>query len=167
MAKPHRQHCPVARMLNIVGDHWTWLIVREAFYGVTRFSAFERNTGIAKNLLADRLARLVEEGIFEKRDVGEHGTRYAYRLTEKGEALHPVLIAMVQWGNDHIYPDGKVPLTIVERASGKPIKRLELTSHDGAPLSRFDLAVLPGPGAGRAVRQRLSRISEKPGRHDA
>lgn len=160
MAKPHRQDCPVAAVLNIAGDRWTWLIIREAFYGASRFSEFQRNTGIAKNLLTSRLAALVEEGILEKRDIGARGTRYAYELTQKGQSLQTILIAMLQWGSENMYAEGQVPLTVVERNTGRPLKRLELTSHDGAPLSLSDLTVLPGPAASRATRRRLAQIGQ-------
>ncbi|MEL7372034.1 MAG: helix-turn-helix domain-containing protein, partial [Myxococcota bacterium] len=81
MGKRHTQTCPVAGFLNIFGDSWTLMIVREAFYGATRFSEFQRNTGIAKNLLSDRLSMLVEEDILQIENIGERGTRYAYRFT--------------------------------------------------------------------------------------
>ena len=91
MANRHTQTCAIAGALNVLGDHWPLLLVREAFYGSTRFGEFQRNTGIAKTLLSDRLLFLEEEGIFRKEDVGERGTRYAYRLTEKGVALYHLL----------------------------------------------------------------------------
>ena len=96
MAKPHTQTCPIAAFLNVFGDAWTLMIIREAFYGATRFTEFQRNTGAARNLLSDRLAMLVSNGVLERQNVGEQGTRYAYRLTDKGQSLVPVLVAMMQ-----------------------------------------------------------------------
>lgn len=156
MTKPHKPDCPVAAMLNIFGDRWTLLVIREAFYGAARFSEFERNTGIAKNLLADRLALLTCEGILEKQDVGQSGTRYAYHLTDKGRALQPVLIAMVQWGNAHCYKDGNGPIEIIERASGLPIAPLQPSAQDGAILEAADMKVIPGPGATKRTHARLA-----------
>ena len=156
MTKPHRPDCPVAAMLNIFGDRWTLLIIREAFYGAVRFSEFERNTGIAKNLLTDRLALLTDEGILERHDVGQSGTRFAYRLTEKGRSLQTVLIAMVQWSNANCYRDGKGPIEFIERASGKPIAPLQATSQDGVRLQPRELKVIPGPGATRRTLARLA-----------
>ena len=88
MAEPHQQTCPIAASLNELGDAWTLLIVREALYGATRFRDFRNNTGIAKNLLASRLNQMVETDILEKFDVGEHGTRYEYKLSPKGKAWY-------------------------------------------------------------------------------
>jgi DNA-binding HxlR family transcriptional regulator len=159
MSNPHRQACPIARMLNIFGDHWSWMIIREAFYGASRFSEFERNTGIAKNLLTERLSLLVGEGVLEKRDIGANGTRYAYFLTDKGRDLNLVLIAMVQWGNKYLFEQGKAPIEIVERATGKPISLLQPLAADAKPLAPEELQTVPGPGAGKAIRHRLSQVS--------
>lgn len=158
MAKAHKQKCPVAAMLNIVGDHWTWLVIREAFYGASRFSEFERNTGIAKNLLADRLASLVAAQIFQKRDIGEKGPRYAYELTERGEALLPILTAMTQWGNDYLYEAGAQPIEIIDNQAEKPVRVVNVTSQDGRVLGRGDIIVKAGPGASRAARQRFAQF---------
>ena len=158
MRKSHTKYCPVAAMLNIVGDRWVWLIIREAFYGATRFSEFERNIGIAKNLLSDRLSRLVDEGILEKQDVGDAGTRYAYTLTEKGASLDTVMIAMFQWGNTHLYKPGETPIDIKERATGKPIKTLRVEGRNGNPLNISDVEMLPTRFASKATRERLAQI---------
>ena len=158
MKKSHTNYCPIAAMLNIVGDRWVWLIVREAFYGATRFSEFERNIGIAKNLLSDRLSFLVDEGILDKQDIGENGTRYAYTLTDKGASLDTVMIAMFQWGNEHLYESGETPVDIRERASGQPIKKLEIKAESGRALTLSDLSILPGASASEATRKRLAEI---------
>ena len=162
MVKPHTQNCPVAGMLNIVGDQWTWLILREAFYGASRFKEFERNTGIAKNLLSNRLARLVDEGLLKKFDIGQMGTRYAYSLTPKGRSLNTVMIAMLQWGNEHLYAEGEAPVEIIERQTGVPIGPLVLQTRDGRRLEPKDIKTVPGPGAKGAVRQRLAAIKDNP-----
>lgn len=156
MVKRHEHECPVAQTLNIVGDHWTLLIIREAFYGATRFSEFERNIGIAKNLLTQRLDLLCAENVMDRRDVGERGSRYAYHLTAKGRALQPVLVAMTQWGNRFCYSDETAPVLVVEKATGQPIDRLQFASTDGRVLAPRDLSVAPGPGASDAVKRRLA-----------
>ncbi|MEM9105922.1 MAG: helix-turn-helix domain-containing protein [Pseudomonadota bacterium] len=162
MVKPHRHTCPVAAMLNIFGDHWTWLVVREAFYGATRFGEFRRQTGIAKNLLAERLSLLVDEAILEKHNISETGTRYEYRLTQKGQSLLPVFLTMSQWGNEHMYGFGNEPVEIIERANGRPLEYIGPTDADGQPLGLEDLAVKPGPGANRAARRRLTETALAP-----
>ena len=158
MSKPHTQTCPVARFLNIFGDSWTWMIVREAFYGATRFGEFRRNTGIARNILSDRLSMLVAQNILERRDVGGTGTRYAYHLTAQGQALFPVLVAMVQWGNEHIFGSEGAPVVLVDRESGEALGSLAPMTPDGRKLAWTELGLRPGPGASRAARARLAQI---------
>ena len=156
MANLHTQICPIARALNVLGDHWTLLLVREAFYGSTRFSEFQRNTGIAKTLLSDRLAFLVEEGVFEMQDVGARGTRYAYVLTEKGRALDTVLVALMQWGNAHVFGAGNEPTVMLERETGRPVREMRLRDGRGEPLGLDDVVFRAGPGASRTTRERLA-----------
>ena len=160
MAKRHTHTCPIAGVLNIFGDNWTWLVIREAFCGATRFSEIQRNTGIARNVLSDRLDVLVNEGILVREDVGENGTRYAYRLTEKGESLHPVLLALHQWGNEHVYGPGNEPVLLLECATGQPLQPLAPTSRDGHRLTRADIQTRPGPGASKATVRRLAEAGE-------
>ena len=156
VSKPHTHACSVARFLNLFGDAWTWLVVREAFYGATRFTEFQRNTGIARNLLSERLRKLVDAGILDREDVGERGTRYAYRLTEKGRALLPVLVAMVQWSNRELYGAGAEPVLLVDRATGLELADLAPRAADGEALAWGSVAAQPGPGADRAARERIA-----------
>ena len=158
MSKPHTQTCPVASFLNVFGDAWTWMIVREAFYGTTRFTQFRRNTGIAKNLLSDRLGKLVDVGVLEREDVGEKGTRYAYQLTEKGRALTPMMVAMVQWSNEELHEPGNEPIRLVERGSGRPLASLVPRAEDGRELGWREIVTEAGPGADRAARRRFAEM---------
>jgi len=110
--------CSVARALNEVGDWWSLLIVLHAMYGTRRFVDFQQQLGIAKNILCDRLACLVDNDVLRKVDVGEHGSRFEYRLTEKGRDLFPVVVALRQWGDKwNPAPDGQV-LDLRDRATG-------------------------------------------------
>ncbi|MEM7358147.1 MAG: helix-turn-helix domain-containing protein [Pseudomonadota bacterium] len=136
MSRDHTQACPVARSLNIFGDHWTMLIIREFFYGASRFKQLQQETGIAKNLLSERLKMLVEQGIVEKTDVGERGTRFAYSLTAKGESLFPVLVCIFQWGNRELYGSGNQPAELVEKSTNLPIAKIQVMSRDGRLLDR-------------------------------
>ena len=95
------QVCSIARSLELIGERWTLLIVRDIFRGLRRFDAIQRDLGIARNVLANRLDRLVEEGILEKRPYAERPLRYEYFLTEKGIDLWPVLVSLVKWGDRH------------------------------------------------------------------
>ena len=99
------QVCPMARYLSVFGDTWTWLIVREAFCGVQRFSEIQRNTGIAKNLLSQRLRRLVDIGVLERTNMSQTGVRFEYQLTDKGESLSPLFDSIVAWSHTYLFED--------------------------------------------------------------
>lgn len=145
------ENCSVARSLEILGDWWTLLIVREAFSGTRRFADFEANLDISKNVLTKRLAHLVEHGVLARVDAGVHGHRYEYELAPKGKDLVTVLTALRQWGDRWVFGEGKEPLLVVDARTGRPIPRVRLLGEDGRPLRGSDLAVRPGPGASRAT----------------
>src|SRR3954449_838135 len=107
------QVCSVARTLEIVGERWTLLIVRDAFLGVRRFDDFQRSLGVARNVLQGRLERLVESGILERRRYQERPERYEYRLTEMGIDLWPVVLSLLHWGDKHL-SSGDGPPVIME-----------------------------------------------------
>jgi DNA-binding HxlR family transcriptional regulator len=138
------EHCSVAQALEILGDWWTLLVVREAFLGTRRFADFEEHLGISKNVLTQRLEHLVEHGVLERVDAGVHGTRYEYALTAMGKDLATVMTALRQWGDRWIYGEGKEPLVVLDRRTGRPIPRLRIVGEDGAPLGARDLEFRPG-----------------------
>jgi DNA-binding HxlR family transcriptional regulator len=152
-------NCGIAQSLEVLGDWWTLLIVRDAFFGVRRFGDFEASLGIAKNILSDRLAHLVEHGVLEKRPVGESGQRFEYRLTEKGEALLPVLTALREWSDEWVFGRGHEPVIVKDRRTNRRIPRLRVTDAEGRPLGRRDLRTEPGPGASRETVRLLTRRS--------
>src|SRR3954468_10004795 len=98
--------CSVGRAMDILGERWTMLIMREAFYGVRRFSDMQRNLGIARNILSTRLQNLVRAGILERRLYQEEPERFEYRLTDAGRALYPAIITIMRWGDEHLVDDG-------------------------------------------------------------
>lgn len=149
------QLCSVARALEIVGEWWTLLIVREAFFGVKRFSEFERNLGIAKNVLSERLSKLVECGVMERIDAPGRGNPRDYNLTERGRDLLPVVVSLMQWGDRWIVGSAGAPIRVLERKTGEEIARLEVQAASGRALSLEDVAVAPGPGANEAIRRRF------------
>jgi len=106
------QICSIARSLELVGERWTLLIVRDIFRGLRRFDDIQKSLGIARNVLTNRLDRMVEEGILEKRMYAEHPPRYEYFLTEKGIDLWPVLVSFVQWGDKHGRAPGGPPVVV-------------------------------------------------------
>jgi DNA-binding HxlR family transcriptional regulator len=133
--------CPMARTLYILGDRWSLLIIRDAFDGKRRFGDFQRSLGMAKNILAERLKLLVEEEILQMVPASDGSTYQEYALTRKGEELFPIIVAFRQWGESHMYRKGERHSVLVERATGKPVKRLELRAHDGSPLNHGDAFV--------------------------
>jgi DNA-binding HxlR family transcriptional regulator len=148
----HEEDCSVAQALEILGDWWTLLVVREAFLGTRRFADFEAHLGISKNVLTARLDHLVEHGVLERVDAGVHGTRYEYALTSMGKDLATVMTALRQWGDRWIYGEGQEPLVVLDRRTGRPIPRLRIVGEDGAPLGARDLELRPRTSARRARR---------------
>lgn len=148
--------CSVAQSLDLVGDWWTLLIVREALFGARRFGDFQRNLGIAKNILSLRLANLVAAEIFLRVPLGDSEARAEYQLTERGRDLANVLNALREWGDRWIYGEGNEPLVMTDRRSGKPLKGLALLDHDGRPVAARDVQAKPGPNAPASLRQRFA-----------
>jgi DNA-binding HxlR family transcriptional regulator len=148
-------NCSVARALSVVGEKWTLLIMREAFFGVRRFREFRTHLGIAPNLLATRLDTLVEMGVMDRVPYQELGDRqrHEYRLTDRGHDLMPILIALLQWGDQYLAdPDG--PSVIVRHHTGpdesscdQPVHVVMECAGGHAPLRARALLRTPGPGA--------------------
>ena len=133
--------CPVARALDVIGERWALLIVRDAFDGMRRFGEFQKSLGVARNILADRLQGLVEEGIFTIAPASD-GTAYQeYVLTPKGLALFPVVVGLRQWGEAQLFEAGEAHSTLLERGSGAPLRTLQVQGDDGRVLQVSDTQV--------------------------
>ena len=139
-------HCSVAQCLEVVGEWWSMLIVRDAFLGVTRFDQFQQRLGISRNVLHQRLAHLVGAGVLVKVPYSDHPPRHDYRLTEKGRDLWPVLTTMRQWGDRYAAPDGP-PLEVVHRACGHVAEAVLTCSACGECMGPRDVRAVAGPGA--------------------
>jgi DNA-binding HxlR family transcriptional regulator len=139
-------HCSVAQCLEVVGEWWSLLILRDAFLGVTRFDEFQRRLGISRNVLNQRLASLVDAGVLVKVLYSEHPPRYDYRLTEKGRDLWSVVTAMRQWGDKYAAPDGP-PLRLVHKNCGQIAEAQLVCSVCGEPVRARDVSAISGPGA--------------------
>jgi DNA-binding HxlR family transcriptional regulator len=138
-----QEPCSVAWTLEIVGERWTWLIIRDAFLGLSRFAEFERSLGIARNVLADRLARLVDEGVFERVRYSERPPRFEYRLTAEGRDLFTALNALRQWGDRHRSPS---PMRLLRRRTdGNPVV-VALVPEGTPALALDEVELVPGPG---------------------
>jgi DNA-binding HxlR family transcriptional regulator len=143
------QNCSIARTLEVIGERWSMLIVREAFLGTRRFDEYRRRLGIARNVLGTRLERLQAAGVLERVPYHERPVRYEYRLTEKGADLWPALVALLQWGDKYSAPEGP-PVVLVHKRCGGGVDDRRRCDRCGAELQARDVRAEPGPGA-RAV----------------
>ncbi|MFF4986352.1 winged helix-turn-helix transcriptional regulator [Streptosporangium saharense] len=125
-------HCPVARTLDLVGDRWSLLVIRDAMDGARSFTEFQRRTGIARNILTDRLRRLTAHGLLAQRTASS-GRRQEYVLTDAGRDLFPVILTLRQWGERHAFSPGEAHSTLVDR-HGHPVPELAPTGADGTRL---------------------------------
>jgi DNA-binding HxlR family transcriptional regulator len=153
-----QMRCPVARSMAVLGERWAMLVLREAFYGTTRFDAFEAHLGIAPNILSARLRDLIAHGLLEK--TPGPGARHEYRLTEKGRDFFPAYLALKAWADRWMTgPEG--PLVVLEEAAtGQPVVAPPVLSAAGTPLRPEEVRVLPGPGAGPATQARFGVIPD-------
>ena len=142
-------NCAVGAAVAILGERPTFLVLREAFNGVRRFADMQRRTGIPRQVLSDRLAHLVQEGLLRKvpyQDSGQR-SRHEYRLTAKGLDLYPVLVGLMQWGDTYAAGPGGPPVVLRHRDCGEPV-HLQLACQAGHVLeSARDVTPVPGPGA--------------------
>ena len=150
------QTCSVARALELVGERWTLLILRDAFLGVRRFDDFQRSLGIARNVLNTRLQRLVEAGLLERRRYQERPERFEYRLTEMGIGLWPSIVALMQWGDQYLAGEAGPPLRLEHKGCGGTVNDRRACDRCGADLTARDVIPGPGPGASEEVRRRLA-----------
>ncbi|EAQ64184.1 hypothetical protein MED121_01090 [Marinomonas sp. MED121] len=153
-------NCSWAQAAEAVGDKWSIMIIRDAFYGVKTFSAFVKSIGIAKNILTQRLEHLQKHEIIEKRPVGLGSSRFEYCLTEKGFALFPAIIALGQWGDKWIFGEGKEPLIVVDMESKQPLEQVSVKASDGRKLSLRDITFVAGEGASENTQKTADEISK-------
>jgi len=127
--------CPIARTADLIGDWWTPMVMREAFLGRRRFDEFQQALSVSRGVLAQRLARLVDEGLLEKRLYEERPPRHEYVLTDKGRAFYPVLAAMWRWGSDWLWEEGSEPvIELYDKASGRPLRPQLVDENTGDPI---------------------------------
>lgn len=140
-------NCSIAKPLSVLGERWALLILRDLFLGRRRFEEFQESLGIASNVLSQRLATLVEEGIVERRRYSEHPERFEYRLTQKGLDLHPVLLALLAWGDRYTAGPAGPPREVVHEDCGHPFHMVATCSHCGGGIEPRNTHSRPGPGA--------------------
>jgi DNA-binding HxlR family transcriptional regulator len=148
--------CSVAQCLEVVGEWWSLLILRDAFLGVRRFDDFQRHLGISRNVLGQRLDRLVAAGVLARVPYSTRPPRAEYRLTDKGRDLWPVLVAMRQWGDAHAAPTGP-PVEVLHRGCGHAARFELVCAACGERVTSRDVEVRPGEG--RRVEQLLAGVA--------
>jgi DNA-binding HxlR family transcriptional regulator len=140
------QACSIARSLELIGERWTLLIIRDAFLGIRRFDEFQHSLGVARNVLQSRLERLVEAGILERVRYQERPERFEYQLTEMGIDLWPVVVSLLHWGDKHLAPDGP-PLVIQHRGCGGRVNDRRICDECGELLGPRDVKPVRSPAA--------------------
>lgn len=138
--------CSLARAVDLLGDWWTPLVLREAYWGVRRFEDFQRDLGIGRNILTQRLGRLVDEGMLERRPYQERPVRHEYVLTDKGRDFFPVILAMMRWGDRWLAGDEGPPVVLRHTGCGHDTTAEVVCSHCGEPLSLPEVRGRRGPG---------------------
>jgi DNA-binding HxlR family transcriptional regulator len=140
------QVCSIARALEIVGDRWTLLVIRDVKLGNHRFDQLLESLGVASNVLTDRLSRLVDAGILDRVRYNERPERFEYHLTEKGRELGLCLLALMQWGDRYV---SDKPPRIARRRSDRSPVSVRMVARDGSPIRSDELELVPGPGLKR------------------
>ncbi|MBC3420999.1 MULTISPECIES: helix-turn-helix domain-containing protein [unclassified Pseudomonas] len=138
MLDENNSRCPVARALEVLGDRWALMILRDAFDGLRRFSAFQKNLGLAKNILATRLKLLVETGLMELQPASDGSAYKEYVLTEKGRSVFPIVVGLRQWGERFQFEAGEARSVLLDNAKGEPVAKLEVRARDGRLLRPED-----------------------------
>jgi len=151
-------NCSVADALQLIGEWWTILIIREAFFGTRRFEDFQQQLGIARNILTVRLRSLCEKGILVRVPIKEGARRHEYKLTNMGHDLLPTIIAIGQWGDRWLHEESGAPVKYLERSTGQEIEDIVILSSEGCQLSEWDLQLVPGEGANTRTIERLKKL---------
>jgi DNA-binding HxlR family transcriptional regulator len=141
------QACSLAKSLEVIGERWSLLIVRDVMNGNRRFSSIQASLGVARNVLSSRLQRLIDEDILERRAYQESPPRHEYFLTEKGLDLWPALIALMGWGDRHSDNPAGPPLQVIHKGCGGPVSDRGICADCGHVLTARDATAVPGPGA--------------------
>lgn len=153
---PSSPGCSIQRTLDVIGDRWTLLILRDVFRGVRRFSRIQADLGIARNLLTDRLNALVDAAVLEKVPYQERPLRHEYRLTDKGRALSPALVALMRWGDEYC-GDGPVPTELVHDDCGTRLELQPWCTTCNVPVEPTHIRSRPGRGRSHDPQER-SRV---------
>jgi DNA-binding HxlR family transcriptional regulator len=152
-------NCSIAKTLDVVGEWWTLLILRDAFRGTRRFDDFHASLGLARSVLTARLRKLTEHGVLERRAYSDHPPRYEYYPTEKGRALFPLIAVLLQWGDTWAPGQSGPPVVLVHNTCGQVTQPMMTCPHCGQEVSAANTHSEPGPGSRNAVSADPSRQS--------
>lgn len=133
--------CPVARGLSVLGDRWTMMVVRDCFLGIRRFDQMQQRLGITRHVLADRLRKLETAGVLRREPYQDRPVRYEYRLTERGKALYPILVTLIDWAEDNVPPKTQTAMTILSQETGQPIAPILVDANTGTPITHRNVTV--------------------------
>jgi DNA-binding HxlR family transcriptional regulator len=147
---------------ELLGDRWTFLILREAFFGTRRFNDFAQNLGLSRNILSSRLKTLVAKGIFETRPYGPGGTRHEYRLAQPGRDIFPIVVALLQWGDKHLVGPHGPSIVLKHTRCGNDADPQLVCRACQEPIELSEILPTPGPGASQWVRERLPQLAGSP-----
>jgi DNA-binding HxlR family transcriptional regulator len=150
----------VGAATELLGDRWTFLILREAFFGTRRFNEFAENLGLSRNILSSRLKMLVSQGIFEQRPYGPSGARNEYRLAEAGRDIFPIVVALLQWGDKHLAGSRGPSIVLKHTRCGDDADPQLVCRACQEPIELGEILPTPGPGASEWARQRLSQLAD-------
>lgn len=148
----------VGHVLEIIGEGWSILIIREAFLGTRRFEEFQGRLGIARNILTARLKKLCANQILDRVPVKEGAKRHEYILTRKGKDMMPLLVALTQWGDKWVFGENNEPVIFLDRECGQPISPVQVYSARGEALRPRDIMISAGPGATPEARERIEEL---------
>ena len=146
-SRSSNKECSIARAMDVVGDRWSILLLREAYYGTRRFDEFQYYLGVAPNILSTRLKKFVDLGMMTRVPLPEHSGRYEYVLTKKGRDFFPTYLALKKWGDDWLAEPEGPQVVFRDRVSGRPIEYPTPLSARGKPLQLEDIEIIPGAGA--------------------
>ncbi len=149
----------IGHVLEIIGESWAILIIREAYFGTRRFEDFQRQLGIARNILTARLKKLCQNEILDRVPIKQGAKRHEYLLTSKGKELMPFLIALTQWGDKWIFGENAEPVIFMDRENREPIAKMNVYSSKGARLRPRDIVVVAGPGASIEAKKRIEELN--------
>lgn len=150
--------CPIARSLSLVGECWSILILRDAMFGLTRFDEFEQSLGISSNMLTRRLADLVATGLLDRVQYSSKPPRYEYALSELGWSLRPVMLAFIEWGSEHLSPEGRA-VQVLDKATRRPARIGLVDLETGQLITRDSHVMVPGTAADTVTKERFEQLA--------